>query len=142
GQGAGARSYHRYDPRGLRQPLPVEALQPGLPARTRAAGAEMARPMIRSNQSRGDPRWRNAKMAARGAAGDRRTASPRERHFTTRLNTLLVRDKGKMLETLTSRREQMIDAHSRRPFAGAADEPRSGLRRGQIPGRFSLPYDE
>ncbi len=66
----------------------------------------------------------------------------RERHFTARLNSLLVRDKGQVLDNLTARREQVIDARSRGRFEGSAKEPRPGLRSGHIPGSLNLPYDE
>jgi thiosulfate/3-mercaptopyruvate sulfurtransferase len=67
---------------------------------------------------------------------------PRERHFTARLNTLLVRDKSQLLENLKSKREQVLDARSRARFAGTAKEPRAGLRSGHIPGSLNLPSDE
>jgi thiosulfate/3-mercaptopyruvate sulfurtransferase len=67
---------------------------------------------------------------------------PRERHFTARLNTLLVRDKAQLLENLGSKREQVLDARSRARFAGTAKEPRKGLRSGHIPGSLNLPYEE
>jgi thiosulfate/3-mercaptopyruvate sulfurtransferase len=67
---------------------------------------------------------------------------PRERHFTARLNTLLVRSKAQLLDNLASRREQVLDARSRARFAGTAKEPRDGLRGGHIPGSLNLPYDE
>lgn len=66
----------------------------------------------------------------------------RERHFTARLNTLLVRDKGQLLDNLTTGREQVIDARSHGRFEGSAKEPRPGLRLGHIPGSLNLPYDE
>src|SRR5260370_9525396 len=66
----------------------------------------------------------------------------RERHFTPRLNSLLVRAKGQVLDNLTARREQVIDARSRGRFEGSAKEPRPGLRSGHIPGSLNLPYDE
>ncbi len=68
--------------------------------------------------------------------------APRERPFTARLNTLLVRDKTQMLENLATRREQVIDARSRGRFEGSAPEPRPGLRAGHIPGSLSLPVDQ
>jgi thiosulfate/3-mercaptopyruvate sulfurtransferase len=67
---------------------------------------------------------------------------PRERHFTARLNTLLVRSKAQLLENLATRREQVLDARSSGRFAGTAKEPREGLRSGHIPGSLNLPYDE
>ena len=85
----------------------------------------------------GLPKW-----LAEGRPVTDETPPPRERHFTARLNTLLVRDKGQILDNLTSRREQVIDARSRARFAGTADEPRPGLRRGHIPDSLNLPYDE
>jgi thiosulfate/3-mercaptopyruvate sulfurtransferase len=67
---------------------------------------------------------------------------PRERHFTARLNTLLIRDKQQLLDNLESRREQVIDARARPRFEGTAAEPRAGLRSGHIPGSRNLSYDE
>jgi thiosulfate/3-mercaptopyruvate sulfurtransferase len=66
----------------------------------------------------------------------------RERHFTAQLNTLLVRDKGQLLDNLAAPREQVIDARSRGRFEGSAKEPRAGLRAGHIPGSLNLPFDE
>jgi thiosulfate/3-mercaptopyruvate sulfurtransferase len=66
----------------------------------------------------------------------------RERHFTARLNTLLVRDKGQVLDNLAVPREQVIDARARARFEGSAKEPRAGLRSGHIPGSLNLPFDE
>jgi thiosulfate/3-mercaptopyruvate sulfurtransferase len=85
----------------------------------------------------GLPKW-----LAEGRPVTDDTPAPRERRLTARLNTLLVRDKGQMLDNLTSRREQVVDARSRGRFAGTAEEPRPGLRRGHIPGSVNLPYDE
>jgi thiosulfate/3-mercaptopyruvate sulfurtransferase len=67
---------------------------------------------------------------------------PRERHFTARLNTLLVRDKAQLLENLRTGREQVLDARARGRFAGTVAEPRPTLRGGHIPGSLNLPYDE
>ena len=85
----------------------------------------------------GLPKWE-----AEGRAVTEEVPLPRERHFTARLNTLLVRDKGQVLDNLTARREQVIDARSRGRFEGSAKEPRPGLRSGHIPGSLNLPYDE
>jgi len=67
---------------------------------------------------------------------------PRERHFTARLNTMLVRDKGQIVDNLESGREQVIDARARARFEGTLAEPRAGLRSGHIPGSRNLPYDQ
>jgi thiosulfate/3-mercaptopyruvate sulfurtransferase len=85
----------------------------------------------------GLPKW----QAERRPVTDAPPAA-RERHFTARLNTLLVRDKAQLLANLDSRREQVIDARARSRFAGTAQEPRAGLRSGHIPGSLNLPYDE
>jgi len=84
----------------------------------------------------GLPKWR-----AEGRPVTDDVPSPRERHFTARLNTLLVRDKAQLLDNLKSEREQVLDARSRERFAGTAPEPRPGLRAGHIPGSLNLPYD-
>src|SRR6266849_7013533 len=85
----------------------------------------------------GLPKWQ-----AEGRAVTDDVPALRERHFTARLNSLLVRDKGQVLDNLTARREQVIDARSRGRFEGSAKEPRPGLRSGHIPGSLNLPYDE
>jgi thiosulfate/3-mercaptopyruvate sulfurtransferase len=85
----------------------------------------------------GLPKWQ-----AEGRPVTDELPAPRERHFTARLNTLLVRDKVQLLENLKTKREQVLDARSRARFAGTAKEPRAGLRGGHIPGSLNLPYDE
>jgi thiosulfate/3-mercaptopyruvate sulfurtransferase len=82
------------------------------------------------------------KWLAEGRPVTEEIPTPGERHFTARLNTLLVRDKAQMLDNLASRREQVIDARSRGRFEGTAKEPRAGLRSGHIPGSLSLPFEE
>lgn len=67
---------------------------------------------------------------------------PRERHFTARLNTLLVRDLGQIRANLDSRREQVVDARAAARFEGTAEEVWPGRRRGHIPGSRNLPYTE
>src|SRR5713101_5935267 len=49
----------------------------------------------------GLPKWE-----AEGRAVTEEVPLPRERHFTARLNTLLVRDKGQVLDNLTAGRER------------------------------------
>ena len=65
---------------------------------------------------------------------------PRERHFTSRLNSLLLRDLDQMTANLESKREQVIDARSPGRFEGREAEPRPGLRAGHIPGSRDLHY--
>src|SRR5260370_1439676 len=85
----------------------------------------------------GLPKWQ-----AEGRPVTDDAPAPRERHFTARLNTLLVRDKAQLLDNLTTPREQVIDARSRGRFEGTAKEPRQGLRSGHIPGSLNLPFHE
>ena len=65
---------------------------------------------------------------------------PRERHFTVRQNTLLLRELDQMRANLTSRREQVVDARSAGRFHASEPEPRQGLRSGHIPGARNLHY--
>jgi thiosulfate/3-mercaptopyruvate sulfurtransferase len=61
--------------------------------------------------------------------------------FTARFDPALVRDKQTLLDNLSTRREQVVDARAAGRFAGIAEETRPGLRRGHIPGSRNLPYD-
>lgn len=67
-------------------------------------------------------------------------AIPPERHFTARVNNLLVRDLDHMMGNLESHHEQVVDARSPGRFEGTEPEPRAGLRSGHIPGSLNLPY--
>jgi thiosulfate/3-mercaptopyruvate sulfurtransferase len=72
------------------------------------------------------------------------TAAPRPptgRSFTPRFDASLVRDKRALLDNLSTRREQVVDARAAARFDGTAEEPRPGMRRGHIPGSRNLPYD-
>jgi thiosulfate/3-mercaptopyruvate sulfurtransferase len=69
-------------------------------------------------------------------------AYPRERHFTPRMNSFLVRDKEQMQYNLESRREQVLDARPHGRFEGTAPEPRPGLRSGHIPGSKNMPHSQ
>lgn len=65
---------------------------------------------------------------------------PRQRHFTARLNNLIVRDLGQMLRNTEARREQVVDARMAGRFTGAEPEPREGMRSGHIPGAINIPF--
>ena len=65
---------------------------------------------------------------------------PRERHFTSRLNSLLLRDLDQMTANLETKREQVIDARAPGRFDGTEAEPRTGLRGGHIPASRNLHY--
>jgi len=65
---------------------------------------------------------------------------PRERHFTARLNSTLVRDFDHMRRLVAKNSEQVLDARSQGRFEGTAPEPREGLRSGHMPGSLNLPF--
>jgi thiosulfate/3-mercaptopyruvate sulfurtransferase len=68
--------------------------------------------------------------------------APRDRHFTARVNTMLVRELGDVKRNIETKREQVIDARSPGRFAGREPEPRQGLRGGHIPGSINMPFGE
>jgi thiosulfate/3-mercaptopyruvate sulfurtransferase len=83
----------------------------------------------------GLPKW-----LREGRPVEDRPAQPRERHFTARLNHLMVRDATQIKRNLRDHREQVVDARSAGRFNGSEPEPRPGLRSGHIPGSFNVPY--
>jgi thiosulfate/3-mercaptopyruvate sulfurtransferase len=84
----------------------------------------------------GLPKWR-----AEGRPLDTALPSPPRRRFTPLFDPVLVRDKRTLLENLSTRQEQVVDARAAGRFEGTAEETRPGLRRGHIPGSRNLPYD-
>ena len=64
------------------------------------------------------------------------------RHFTPRVNWLLLRDADQVALASTGGGEQIVDARSAARFRGEVEEPRPGLRRGHIPGAVNLPFTE
>lgn len=85
----------------------------------------------------GLPKW-----LAEGRATDDLPPVPRERHFTARMNNFLVRSVEQMIDNCSAKRDQVVDARSADRFAGTADEPRPGLRKGHIPGSVNLPFNK
>lgn len=85
----------------------------------------------------GLPKWRAERRPFDTAA-----PSPPQRRFTPRFDPSLVRDKRMLIDNLTTRREQVVDARAAARFEGAAEEPRPGMRRGHIPGSRNLPYEQ
>jgi len=61
--------------------------------------------------------------------------------FNARLDRTSIRNKQEVLDNLSHRREQVIDARSSSRFTGAGPEPRPGLRPGHIPNSINLPYE-
>ena len=68
--------------------------------------------------------------------------TPRDRHFTARLDNTLVRSIDDVKKLIDSKREQIVDARAAARFRGEAPEPRPGLRAGHMPGAFNLPHNE
>jgi thiosulfate/3-mercaptopyruvate sulfurtransferase len=66
--------------------------------------------------------------------------TPRERHFTARLNSTMIRYADQMLANIDSKKEQVVDARAQARFDGVAPEPRAGLRGGHIPGSVCVPF--
>ena len=62
-----------------------------------------------------------------------------ERHFTARLDNMLVRTVSQVARNLDSGKEQFLDARSPGRFAGTDPEVRPGLRAGHIPGSLNVP---
>jgi len=81
-----------------------------------------------------------SKWLAEGRPVDDEPVIPRERHFSARMNSLLVRDLGQMRANLESRREQVVDARGAGRFAATEPEIRPGVKGGHIPGSVNLPY--
>ena len=81
-----------------------------------------------------------AKWMDEGRPVDDEPVIPRERHFTPRLNTFLVRDIDQIKANLASCRAQVVDARGRGRFTGEEAEFRPGLKSGHIPGSRNLPY--
>jgi thiosulfate/3-mercaptopyruvate sulfurtransferase len=84
----------------------------------------------------GLPKWR-----AEGRPLETAVPNPPRRRFSPRFDPALVRDKRALLDNLSTRREQVVDARAAGRFAGIAEETRPGLRRGHIPESRNLPYD-
>ncbi|MCI0430097.1 MAG: 3-mercaptopyruvate sulfurtransferase [Rhodospirillales bacterium] len=83
-----------------------------------------------------------SKWLAEGRPVEDTPPPPRERHFSARLNHLLVKDQPAMLRNLHERRFQVLDARSAGRFQGSEAEPWPGRRSGHIPGSRNLPYTE
>ncbi len=66
----------------------------------------------------------------------------RDRHFTARINSMLVRDREQIRANIGSVREQVLDARSRGRFDATEPEPRAGLRGGHMPGALNQPFVE
>ncbi len=66
----------------------------------------------------------------------------RDRHFTARHNAALVRNVTQVASALKLGDAQIVDARAPARFAGEADEPREGVRKGRIPGSKNVYYKD
>jgi thiosulfate/3-mercaptopyruvate sulfurtransferase len=82
-------------------------------------------------------KWREENRAVQ--AGQVAPASGR---FTATFDASRIRSKAQILDTIATRREQVIDARARNRFEGTVNEPRPGLRPGHIPSSLNLPFNE
>jgi thiosulfate/3-mercaptopyruvate sulfurtransferase len=63
----------------------------------------------------------------------------KERHFTARMRTDLVRDLSDMQRIIAAGKMPVLDARPTPRFRGEASEPRPGLKSGHMPGAKSVP---
>jgi thiosulfate/3-mercaptopyruvate sulfurtransferase len=77
----------------------------------------------------GFPKW-----VAEGRKIDDLPLPPRERHYTVRYYSELVRKLDDVKQALETGKEQVVDARPPERFRGDAPEPRSGVRSGHMPG--------
>lgn len=85
----------------------------------------------------GLPKW----QAEQRATSDNPTP-PKERHFTSRINSMMVREKSQIRKNIETGKEQVLDARAKGRFEGSEPEPREGLRAGRIPGSLNLPFNQ
>jgi thiosulfate/3-mercaptopyruvate sulfurtransferase len=86
----------------------------------------------------GFPAWKeNGYPVEEGPARSRS-----RRSFTARLDHSAVAELGDIRRALADPNVQVVDARSAERFAGAAPEPRAGLKAGHMPGSLNLPYSE
>lgn len=85
----------------------------------------------------GLPKW-----LAEGRPVTDEPPQPRERHFTARLDSTLIRDVGQVTKLIDSKAEQIVDARAAPRFRGEAPEPRPNLRLGHMPGALNMPYTD
>ena len=83
----------------------------------------------------GLPKW-----TSEGRPVDTSAPMHRDRHFTARRNSGLVRDVTQVAATAKLGDAQIIDARSPARFRGEEAEPRPGLRAGRIPGSRNVHY--
>ena len=83
----------------------------------------------------GLPKW-----TSEGRPVDTSAPMHRDRHYTARRNSGLVRDVTQVAATAKLGDAQIVDARSPARFRGEEAEPRPGLRAGHIPGSRNVHY--
>ncbi|MGH7023347.1 MAG: 3-mercaptopyruvate sulfurtransferase [Caulobacteraceae bacterium] len=83
----------------------------------------------------GLPRWR-----AEGRPLERGWPAPPHGDFKSRPNPALVANLADMRHHIETGDVQVVDARAAQRFAGAAPEPRVGLRSGHMPGAYNTPW--
>lgn len=68
--------------------------------------------------------------------------TPKPGKFEAKLDPGFVRSKQQLVDNLTSRKEQVIDARPSPRFEGTVVEPWPGRRSGHIPGSRNVPYGD
>lgn len=63
-----------------------------------------------------------------------------ERHFTARVQSMMLADKGEVEQAIAGKSSQLADARSAPRFTGAEKEPRAGVRSGHMPGAHNVHY--
>ena len=85
----------------------------------------------------GLPQWR-----AEGRPLEDGPVTRQPRHFTARLDYGLVAEIDEVRRALEDGSAQVLDARPADRFAGAAPEPRPGLRGGHMPGSLNIPASD
>ena len=80
------------------------------------------------------------KWKAEGRPVEDMPPMPRQRHFSARADSTLVRDIEQVKSALAGK-EQVVDVRAAGRFRGEAPEPRPGLRSGHMPGALNLPWE-
>jgi thiosulfate/3-mercaptopyruvate sulfurtransferase len=83
----------------------------------------------------GLPKW-----VAEGRPIEDLPTIPRQRHFTLRFDSNLIKDQAQVARVLENS-GQVVDARPAARFRGEDDEPRPGVRAGHMPGAKSLPWE-
>jgi len=66
--------------------------------------------------------------------------TPKDRHFTPRVNALALRSLDQMLANLETKAEHVVDARGAGRYSGSLPEPRPNMRAGHIPGALNIPF--